>query len=135
MFYKPKYFQLEELIDPVTFKDYGQQAWEFLDDRLLVTIDLLREAFGPAIINNWNTGGKFQWSGLRTPRCTEGARMSQHRFGRAVDMKFTNISAEEVRTAIKSDPVWKARINCIENNVAWLHVDFRNCDSIKWINP
>jgi len=133
--YKCEYFKIYELVDPLTYKQYGQSAWQFLDPRLLITIDKLRAVFGPATINNWKWGGKFKWSGLRTPECRIGAKMSQHRFGRAADMKFKNISAKEIRKAIKSDPMWTKYIHCVENKVNWLHIDVRNCDPIKWINP
>ena len=96
-------------------------------------------------------GGQYKWSGLRTKNAFYlkknkagklvkkpiGAEMSQHRFGRAADLKFKNITPEEIRKAIKSDrKFWGEYINCVENKTGtWLHIDVRNCKPIKFINP
>ena len=136
--YKCKYFKIYELVDPVVYEQRGQKAWELLDSSLLTIIDALRETFGPATVNNWKWGGKFKWSGLRTPQCKIGARYSQHRFGRAADLKFKNISPKEVRAAIKSDSDYWGPLGifCIENRTAtWVHISVQNCTPIKWINP
>ena len=136
--YKCKHFKIHELVPPKVFKDRGQKGWELLDENLLRTIDHLREVFGSATINNWKWGGKFKWSGLRTPDCRTGAKYSQHRFGRAADMKFKNITPKKIRTIIRNDPrYWKEMGGrCIENKTGtWLHIDVRNTIAIKWVNP
>ena len=134
--YKCKNFAIHELVDPETYKIFGQRAWEFFDPRLLKLIDKLRDTYGPATINNWKWGGKFKWSGLRTSKCKIGAKYSQHRFGRAADLKFRNVTPQEVRGYIKTDPYFDSILNCVENGTpTWLHVDVRNCEPIKWINP
>lgn len=138
MAYKCKLFKIYELVDPVTYKARGQLSWELMDERLLRLIDKLRDTFGPATINTWKWGGKFRWSGLRTPACNIGARRSQHRYGRAVDMKFKNIKPAAIRKAIRLDSeYWKKQgVCCVENGTkTWLHVDVRNTKKIKWVNP
>ena len=138
MQYRPKHFKVYELVDPKTYKDRGIKAWELLDPKLLRLIDTLRETFGSATINDWKWGGKFKWSGLRTSECKIGAKYSQHRFGRAADLKFRHISPADIRKAIRKDKVYfqEMGVTCIENKTAtWLHVDVRNCDPIKWVNP
>ncbi len=124
---------------PQVLKDRGQKAWELLDENLLRTIDSLREAFGPATINDWKWGGKFKWSGLRNPQARKYySPTSQHTFGRAADMKFKNITPKKIRTIIRNDPsYWKEMgVRCIENKtVTWLHIDVRNTIAIKWVNP
>ena len=52
MTYKCDYFAIHELIPPSVYEARGEKAWELLDDRLLKTIDTLRDRFGPATINN-----------------------------------------------------------------------------------
>jgi hypothetical protein len=137
--YKCEYFKIYELVPPQVFKDRGQKAWELLDENLLRTIDSLREAFGPATINDWKWGGKFKWSGLRNPQARKYySPTSQHTFGRAADMKFKNITPKKIRTIIRNDPsYWKEMgVRCIENKtVTWLHIDVRNTIAIKWVNP
>lgn len=133
---KAEYFKIFELVDPETYEARGQKAWELIDSRLITVIDRLRAIFGPATINDWKWGGKFKWSGLRTNRCRIGAKYSQHRFGRAADLKFKNVSAQEVRDFIKADPIWPhVGVRCVEKDVSWLHVDVRNCEPIKWVKP
>ena len=48
-----KYFKIYELVDPLTYKKYGESSWQFIDPRLIGVIDLLRLTFGSAIINDW----------------------------------------------------------------------------------
>jgi len=133
---KCRHFSIQELVDPVTYKELGQRAWMLFDENALLTIDLLRDTFGPATINNWRWGGNFKWSGLRTKNCTIGAKYSLHRFGKGFDLKFKNISASDVRRAIKRDEVyWSQHISRIEKKVNWLHIDLANTDGIVWINP
>ena len=136
--YKCQYFKIHELVPPQVFKDRGQKAWELLDPTLLMVIDSLRAEFGPATINNWKWGGKFKWSGLRTAGCKIGAKYSQHRFGRAADMKFSNFTPKQIRKIIREClPYYTDMgIKCVENKTGtWLHIDIRNCIPIKWVNP
>ena len=127
--YKCKYFKIQEVVPPQVFHDRGEKAWQLLDDRILRVADLLREQFGTAIVNNWHVGGDYQWSGLRTPDSPYYSPYSQHTCGRALDIKFSNATAEEVRTWIKEneDVLWDLGI-CVtlEEGVSWLHVDVRS---------
>jgi len=152
---KCEYFKIYELVDPATYKARGQKAWELLDPRLLLVIDRLRAIFGPVTINDWKWGGRFKLSGFRPVGASQkvliktgknkgkykmvpvGAVYSQHKFGRAMDLKFKNATAKQVRDFIRQDQAaWgKIGIRCIENKVSWLHVDVRNCKPIKWVNP
>ena len=133
---KCKHFKIYELVDPITYEKFGQKSWEFLDPNALITLDLLRETFGPAVVNDWKWGGKYQWSGLRPFHCKKYAKYSQHRFGRAFDVKFNRFTAQEIRTAIKSDlEYWSEHISRIEKKVSWFHFDLANCAGIKFINP
>jgi len=50
--YKCDHFKIQELVSPGVYKDRGDKAWELLDDRLLMTLDKLRERYGPIIVNN-----------------------------------------------------------------------------------
>ena len=137
MAYECEHFGLEELVDPDTFEKLGSNAWKLFDDKALLAIDKLRETFGSATINNWKWGGNFKWSGYRTQNCGIGASKSMHKFGAAFDLKFKNISAEDVRKAITSDEkYWKTYIGRIENNVTWLHIDTKDMqNAIRWFNP
>jgi hypothetical protein len=131
--YKPKHFQLFELIDPTLFhtlcSDY--QKWMVFDERVLRTADMLRDRYGRMIANDWYWKGEYRWRGYRSAACMEGASFSQHRFGRALDINFLDATAREVREDILSHPYLPAAefITCIELDVSWFHFDVRNNDS------
>jgi len=106
----PKHFALSELIPPQLFNQRNGDPilWLVLDERLLITLDRLRERYGRMIINNWRAGGVRRESGLREMSSTTGAPLSQHRFGRAADVLFMAVgngdahSPEIVREDMRS---------------------------------
>jgi hypothetical protein len=129
--YKPKHFELFELIPPELYYKLKKEcrlriAWYMLDDRMLRTADSLRNMFGSMVANDWWWGGKHQERGLRVFDTTTGAEHSQHKFGRALDSKFTKVAVEEVREFILQRPRLFPFITCIEKDVSWLHYDVRN---------
>lgn len=141
MNYRTKYFRIEELVSPQTFKDRGEKAWELLDNRLLVTLDELRERYGPMTINNWYWGGERKWSGLRTPESPWYSQYSQHTFGRAADILFADTTVDQVRQDIvddskqfRHDEIYSF-ITAVEDDVSWLHIDVRNCPRLKLFKP
>jgi len=44
--YKCKHFGIKELVSEGTYNKRGEKAWQLLDDRILRTIDFLRETYG-----------------------------------------------------------------------------------------
>ena len=126
--YVPKYFELRELVPQGWYRKYGERLWCVFDERLLMTLDDLREAFGPAIINNWHSGGSFERRGFRPLAGAVGAALSQHRFGRAADITFSRIRADAVRRAILDEPERFPHVTALEMGVSWVHVDVRPHD-------
>jgi len=132
MICKPEYFGLKELVCQHVFGKYNERAWMFLDPRLLVTIDSIRERIGkPVFVNNWDSGGEYSQRGLRCTNCEivqsatkNGALyMSAHLFGRAVDFDVQGLLAEEVRQwIIQKKPFWPYPIR-LEDGVSWVHLD------------
>lgn len=135
--YKCRHFSIRELVPPHVYKERHQKAWELLDVRLLQTIDALRDEFGFTTINNWYLrGGRRKESGLRTPQCATYSQFSQHTFGRAADMIFRDwLDAGKVRRQILENPEKFPLIDAMELGVNWLHIDVRNCNSIKTFYP
>lgn len=133
--YIPKYFEIHELAPPDVFQERGEKAWELLDDRLLITLDALRDDWGRITVNNYEFGGNRMWSGFRTKDSPYGTQFSQHRFGRAADCIFRDVQASVVRAEILHDPNRYPLINSVELSTTWLHFDVRNCDRIKTYNP
>lgn len=128
--YIPEYFVLQEWL-PKDFYDqnkgFGDKLWLMFDYRILWTYDKLRKRYGRVTMNNWLWGGHNQYRGWRPFDCPVGAKLSQHKFGRAGDGVFT-MPAEEIRQDIikhQNDYDFKY-ISVIEDNVSWLHCDCRN---------
>jgi len=134
---KCKWFKIQELVSPQAYKDRGDKAWQLLDDRLLITLDRLREKYGSMTINNWSYGGDREWSGLRTPESPYYSKYSQHTHGRACDIIFKHVTAEQVRQDILENPDDEIfeYINSLELGVSWAHLDCRNVERIFAFHP
>ncbi|MBI9113281.1 peptidase M15 [Maridesulfovibrio ferrireducens] len=146
--YKTNHFRIEELVSPEFYeanKSRGELMWLAFDARVLITLDLLRKVYGPLTVNDWLWGGPFKYSGLRSMDCEEGAALSQHKFGRAADAKFKNVTADEVRNDMRKKGLlapenkWSGSrcfdsITCIEEtpNMSWFHFDVRNWDAVQY---
>lgn len=138
--YRPKHFDLRELVPPDIYMSRGQAAWELLEPRLLVAVDALREKFGPVTVNNWHLGGNFIESGLRDVVTGTGARLSQHKRGAAVDCKFNDVKPREVFDYLLAHPDEFPEITVledIESTPTWVHVDVRaaSWEGIRVVKP
>ena len=126
---KAKHFKIHELVPSKVYTARGEKAWSLIDPRLIIMIDELRNHFGRATINNYFWGGEREWSGLRTPDSPYFSAYSQHTFGRAVDIIFNDISADDARKEIIAKPEkWLDIVPSItlETDIDWFHVDIRN---------
>jgi hypothetical protein len=125
MRYIPKHFQSYELLPPDVYQKMGDNGLYLIDDRILWTLDQIREYFNkPITINNWKKGGQFSQRGYRNDPNT-GAPLSAHRFGRACDFDISGITSNEFRTKVKSgglDTVM-VYITRMEDGVNWNHMD------------
>lgn len=132
--YYPKYFKIHELVPPNIYKRYKERAIMFLDSRIVYMADLLREELDvPCTINNYYWEGNYSNSGLRDFTSRIGSKYSQHKFGRALDLKFKNIKAETVRQHILTNQDKYKFITRMEKNVSWVHIDNANVKSEKGI--
>lgn len=139
MDYVPKYFQIYELVPKSTYELFEHerrlnQLWWLFDPRILKAADRIRERYGKMVANTWWWGGQHQYRGWRPPGCNVGARYSQHRFGRALDLIPTVVSVEEIRRDIKAGENF-GFITCIEDDVSWLHIDCRNYQGLLIVHP
>lgn len=125
-----KHFKIHELVPEHIYNKIGTKAWKLIDNRLIQVIDRLKEHFnlGTMTINNYYWNGNRHWSGLRTPESPEYSETSQHSFGRAVDIVFSDYTAEEVRHYIIDNYYLFSDIKGIELEVSWVHIDVRNED-------
>ena len=136
-------FNLKEFIDPETYKRFGDSSIWFIDNRIITLAQFIRERLNkPCTINNWSNGGQYQYSGFRPPECTIGAKLSQHRFGRGIDLKCKGMTADEVREdIIKNFDIYnKIGLTTIEDGKfapTWCHIDIRetNQEELKIVKP
>lgn len=138
--YRPKFFDLRELVPPDVYATRGQAAWELLDPRALVVLDGLRETFGPCTVNDWHLGGSYKQSGLRDPVTGTGARLSQHKAGRAFDCKFKDATPREVfDQLLEHTEEWPLLtvLEDVEHTPTWLHFDVRaaSWEGIRVVRP
>ena len=70
---------------------------------LFLLVQFIRERHGATTINGELNGHTYKQSGFRAPTSKTGAKMSQHRFGRAADLKFSNTTVQEVYKDILSN--------------------------------
>lgn len=138
--YRPKHFDLRELVPPDVYAARGEAAWELLEPRGLVLLDALRDQFGPCTVNDWHRGGRFKESGLRDPVTGVGARLSQHKRGAAFDCKFKDASPRNVYDYLLANPDEFPELTVledIESTPTWVHVDVRpaNWTGIRIVRP
>lgn len=61
------------------------KAFELLYKELLIALDYVRDNLGKVTVNNWKSGGKFEYRGIRTSDSKDFSATSQHAYGKAVD--------------------------------------------------
>ena len=128
-----KHFRIEELVPPELFQLVKVDTlWELFDEKLLITIDALKEKFpdGSMYINNWLWGLDREQSGLRTKNSEYYSPSSMHSLGKAIDCVFTHYKTEEVRKYVINNPKKFPHIKGIEKDVSWLHIDTRLSDRV-----
>ena len=123
-----EHFDIREFVPQEIWNQFGEKSMWFIDQRLVLFSEWLR-AFcsAPVTINTWYINGSYTESGFRDPMTSTGAKLSQHKCGRAVDIKVATYTPEQLRQIVRDhwDSV-KMWITTIEKDTpAWLHVDCR----------
>ena len=133
-----KYFHLWEFMPKKIYKMFFDRPYimvGFIDRRIIDITYFLRERFDkPVIVNTWKLAGTLEHSGYRDPYCKEGVGFSQHKFGRAVDIKIPGMEPEEIRNDIRDEIKWPQYkllgISTIEKDTpTWIHIDCRFVNS------
>lgn len=122
--YTPKYFTLKELVPANIYTKYGDTAWQFLDRRVIMNLDYIREKLGKPILVNYGTLNYrgYDDGGYRTSN-------SQHKHGRAIDFDVIGMSAQQVRDWIVKNYKLLPEPNVwLEDGVSWCHMDVRYSD-------
>lgn len=139
--YIPRHFRVEELVWPEFHAEHrhrGRALFMAFDARALLTLDRLRERYGPLVVNDWLWGGEFRLSGLRPLGSGVGAALSQHVFGRAFDCKFRQAAAPEVRAELLAGRLRGPgqvfeHVTRVEDfpGMGWFHFDTGNHDAAR----
>lgn len=139
MIYRPRHFRLVELVDPAIIAWRGEQAWNLLSPLALMSLDALREKFGPIIVNGHYNGKDFTESGLRRADTGTGSKFSMHKFGGAFDCKPRACTVKDIYDYVLAHPDEFPHINRVENIAAtptWFHFDVANVQTrILVVNP
>ena len=145
---KPKHFSVKEIFPPELCAKHKNSEWKLwlkLDPNYAMVVDYIRnrylKEYGYSVINTWhspkliNQFGRLDQCGLRT-----NTDKGQHPYGRAFDIKFTEIikignanKRLELYERIRADLIAKINSGCkelqavkgIETGIKWLHLDFR----------
>ena len=126
-------FTLQELVHPTIYNKIGDRSADFLHPKLAINCQSIKDFISahlgyiePVTINDWSWGGGFRSSGLRLPAGIVGAKLSSHRFGCSVDLKFKTITPVEVQSLIMANQADFPYISRMENakiTKTWLHVE------------
>jgi hypothetical protein len=128
-----------ELADPSIIAERGEQTWNLLNPLALMSLDALREKFGPIVVNGLHNGHNYTESGLRRSDTATGSKWSIHKFGGAFDCKPRACTVKDVYDYVLAHPDEFPHINRVENIAAtptWYHFDVANAASrIQVVNP
>lgn len=147
-----KDFYLTEFVSKNIYDQFGEKSIWFVDPRIVQLAQFTRDYFGKSItINNWyDEGDAFQkalpderqYSGFREPACTIGGKLSQHRYGRAIDIRVSGLTPQEVYQAILAaeKQFMEAGLTTLEDirdTPTWNHLDIRHTglDKILIVRP
>ena len=124
------HFTVKELVDPDTVKAMGvKRAGNTVHQVLVDTLEDLKDALnGVAIIvNNYERGGNYKYSGVRPFTYLEGAKFSSHRYGNTADCKFgSGVTPIWVQRLILKHPEDFPNIVRMEDAAVtktWLHIE------------
>ncbi|ANZ50349.1 putative peptidase M15A [Erwinia phage vB_EamM_Phobos] len=147
----PKQFKLEELVPPDIIARRGANAAYLISPLVMVTLQQLRNKFGPIVANSPSKG--MTQRTIRTlqffinqekpkggnwkERAHElyAASDSMHKYGGAMDLNFQNYSSQEVRAYIMQNPNEFPFIHFLETDISWFHFDVRNQANLTVWSP
>ena len=137
-------FNVTELVPPEVYNKWGDNSIWFINPKLIDCLELLKKITTDfyqedvkIIINNWDNGGNFKYSGFRPPNIDVeigGATFSQHKLGNAADVKCyiknRQIPVNQILDLVLSNKtkfmnLGLTTIEDIKFTKTWLHMDCR----------
>lgn len=133
-------FFLDEFIDPVIYAERGERSITLIDQRIVTAAQFIRDRAGMSVtINNWATGGRLRERGLRRHDTPTGARWSQHKYGRAIDINISTWTPAQMMQFMREyerELISRNLVTAIEDiqfTPSWLHLDCRFSRSNSFI--
>ena len=132
MVYRCIYFGIKELVSPIVYDKWKEQAWMFFDENVLQDLDKIRETYGsPIIINNWATG--LKQCGLRSNmdeivKSKKTLYLSAHTMGKGFDLHcyygHNNKLWQHVYDLISKGKLKSfRRLENLKDTPTWIHTD------------
>ena len=142
MIYRCIHFGIKELVSPIVYDKWKEQAWMFFDKNALQDLDTIRETYGsPIIINDWAKG--LRQCGLRSNmdemvKNKKTLYLSAHTMGKGFDLHCAHGHNSKLwqhcYNLIKSKKL-KA-FNGLEDykkTNGWVHIQYTNIDGDIYI--
>lgn len=130
-----KYFDVREYVDARTWGVLGVKSAWLIDPKIVAICDLIREKSGvPVTVNNWHFAKPgatvYKASGYRAIWEKVGGQLSQHRCGRAADVKVKGLIPLRVFQIIQANKAEfeAAGLTTMEDlrfTPTWTHLDCR----------
>jgi len=142
--YIPKYFAstsdslAKQVLPEHIYEKEGVAGLRHMDERIIITLDILRKELGkPITVNSWSWGGDRNASGYRDVAYYDTLQKysdstSQHKSGRALDFQVKGMTAQDVRLFILENKEKFPYIKFLEvgplkngQRMNWVHIDCR----------
>lgn len=124
-------FSLKEFMPSNLYSKWGNASIWFIDPKIITLAQFIRDHFGASMTINGKIGSKtFNYRGFRPPTYKGGGKLSQHRFGRAIDFNIKGITPNDIRKEILSNSkeFMSMGLTVLEHEKyapTWVHADIR----------
>ena len=128
-----KYFKIQELVCPHTYKAFGERSWQFFDRDLLETILIVRRDILKVemTVNNYHKGGIYSQRGFRCNICQlvkdktlkNLIYLTSHSNGASLDFDAKGLTVAQVHALIKANAHLLPCPVRMESGVSWNHLD------------
>jgi hypothetical protein len=115
----PNFF-LDEVVSAVTYQKLKV---------LMTVLQFIRDTTGlSVVVNNWWSGGQFNWRGLRTADTTQGSPGSEHRNFGAFDANIGRMTGQQMFDWVRANAkaLYALGVRRVEDpslTPNWLHLD------------
>jgi hypothetical protein len=127
-----QYFKPQEFIPQSDWNQWGELAMRYINPKLPIIMDYLRDYFASSItINTWHIGGGIDGRCMRRPGDPAYKLYSDHTSGNAVDFTVSGIEASMVQKLILADAdnLISLGVTGMENGTpTWTHLSVADLD-------